>query len=96
MWRWKPAVGVEEVGARESLANRGKARSRRVKWKQEDYRFFLLISRDLARSGVRISQVWGLRPRPAAGQRVTRAISLFFFLKDCLEINPTLRIYNTT
>lgn len=48
MRRWKPAVGVEGVGARESLANRGKARSRRVKWKQEDYRFFfLLISRDL-------------------------------------------------
>lgn len=40
MRRWKPAVGVEEVGARESLANRGKARSRRVKWKQEDYRIF--------------------------------------------------------
>lgn len=46
MRRWKPTMGVEEVGARESLANRGKTRSRRVKWKQEDYGF-LLISRNL-------------------------------------------------
>lgn len=58
MRRWKPAMGVEEVGARESLANRGKARSRRVKWKQEDYNF-LLISRNLVPEvGYRISQVW--------------------------------------